>query len=275
MSTACGLTNLATCLPEMFFEFVLSLINSSLQPLLDMVNYLMTEPVVISMFEPMWAVMAYVLSLFYGLFFLFAGFNLMISGYKRETAKEWLANVVLMVIFVQGSYFLYELIIELASLLTSGVMNIIDPDFFLFTIDSYATLGLQLGLMAPYSFMLTLTVLLLALRYLFVVIGVVFMPFAMFFYFIPPLKAYGKLILNVLLVLIFVPFFDAVFLFGASALLNIPLFANFNIILSTVAFFSINLIMLMMILFAILKAAFSIINSDIGRNVKKAVRWFV
>ena len=200
----------------------------------------------------------------------------MISGYdsaKREKAKYWLRNVVLMIIFVQASFLIYSLILELSSLMTAGVINIIDQKFFLMTLDSGLNFGLQLSLLIPYILVLVTTIILLGLRYLFAVVGVVFFPLAMFFYFIPPLQSYGKLITNLLLVVIFVPFFDAVVLFGASALLKIPVFTNFKIVLTIVAFTAVNLLMILLIIFAIIKAATSVLDSDMGRGIKKAVKY--
>ncbi|MDP3699244.1 MAG: hypothetical protein Q8R47_06705 [Nanoarchaeota archaeon] len=272
----CGLTNLATCLPEKFFEFIISLLNTAIQPLLKLVQTLLTEPANVNTFQPLWAVIVYVISMFYGLFFLFAGFNLMISGYdsaKREKAKYWLRNVVLMIIFVQASFLIYSLILELSSLMTAGVINIIDPKFFLMTLDSGLNFGLQLSLLIPYIATLVITIILLGLRYLFAIVGVVFFPIAMFFYFIPPLQSYGKLITNLLLVVIFVPFFDAVMLFGASALLKVPVFTNFKIVLTIVAFTAVNLLMILLTIFAIIKAATSVLDSDMGRGIKKAVKY--
>ncbi len=274
----CGLTNLATCLPEKFFEFIISLLNVTIQPLLKLVQTLLTEPANVNTFQPLWAVIVYVISMFYGLFFLFAGFNLMISGYdsaKREKAKYWLRNVVLMIIFVQASFLIYSLILELSSLMTAGVINIIDPKFFLMTLDNGLNFGLQLSLLIPYIGTLVITIILLGLRYLFAIVGVVFFPLAMFFYFIPPLQSYGKLITNLLLVVIFVPFFDAVMLFGASALLKIPVFTNFKIVLTIVAFTAVNLLMILLIIFAIIKAATSVLDSDMGKGIKKAVKYMV
>lgn len=272
----CGLTNLATCLPEKFFEFITSVLNAAIQPLLKLVQTLLTEPANVNTFQPLWAVIVYIISMFYGLFFLFAGFNLMISGYdsaKREKAKYWLRNVVLMIIFVQASFLIYSLILELSSLMTAGVINIIDPKFFLMTLDNGLNFGLQLSLLIPYIITLIIAIILLGLRYLFAVVGVVFFPLAMFFYFIPPLQSYGKLIINLSLVIIFVPFFDAVMLFGASALLKIPVFTNFKIVLTIVAFTAVNLLMILLTIFAIIKAATSVLDSDMGKGIKKAVKY--
>jgi len=276
--TECGLTNLAICIPQKIAEFFVSILNLAVEPLLHLNHALLTEPVIISIFHPFWAIMVYIISLLYGLFFLFAGFNFMVSGYdaaKREKAKEWLLNIVLMILFVQASYLIYELMIEFGSLLTAGVINLINPDFFLMTADNITNFGLQIVLLTPYVAVLLVTSVFLALRYLLVSMGILFFPIAIFLYFIPPVRAYGKLILNVLIVAILLPFFNALILLGASMLIDIPLFSNFKIVLVTVAYISIELFMILLMLFAALKAVFSVLESDTGKNVAKAAKYLI
>jgi hypothetical protein len=77
----CGLANFGACLPEAFFQYFSSLLNQPLQPLLDWIKGLMVSEVNIQLFAYMWAVVIYILSLFYGLLVMYAGFNFMISGY--------------------------------------------------------------------------------------------------------------------------------------------------------------------------------------------------
>jgi len=276
--SSCGLTNLATCLPQKFFEFISGLVTAPVQPLLTLTQKLLTEPVNINLFLHLWAVIVYIISLFYGLFFLFAGFNLMISGYdsvKRERAKNWLQNIFFMILFVQMSFMIYGIIIEIGSLLTTGIISLIDPKFFLMKTDNIVNFGLQLALLIPQLLVILFTVLLLGLRYVMVSIGVVLFPIALFFYFIPPLKGYGKLILNILLVLIFITFFDAIVLFGVSTLFNAVIFANFKVLLVTIGFAMVNTIMLITLIFTIIKAAFGLLNSDVGRNVKSAAKYLI
>ena len=130
----CSITNLAECIPQKIFEFILNLVNAPLQFFLDLVKSLLTGSVDVHALLPFWTIIVYIISLFYGLFLLFSGFNFMISGYnaeRREKAKMWMKNVILMILFVQSSFFLYSLILELNSLLTAGIINLIDPSFFL------------------------------------------------------------------------------------------------------------------------------------------------
>ena len=274
----CGLLNLATCLPRLFFEFLVSLLNAPIEPLVGFIKALLSEPVYLMAFYPLWAIITYLLSLFYGLFFLFAGFNLMISGHnmvQRENAKEWLRNVVLMVLFVQASFMMYSLIVELSSLLSSGMLGLIDPNFFLISPDNLASLSFQFVTSLPYTGILVVTAIILSFRYLFISLGVVFFPIGLFFYFIPPLRPYGQMILNVLLVSNFVSFFCALVLFGSSLLVQSPLFHSFNIMIAMVAFLAVDVLILFLAIFAVLKAAFSVVDTQFVGNAKRAARYLL
>jgi hypothetical protein len=198
----------------------------------------------------------------------------MISGYsaeKREKAKMWLKEIVLMIFFVQASYYLYAILIEVSASMTTAIVNMIEEEFFLLTIDNLVNMGMQILFVSFYVITLLICIILLALRYLLVAVGVIYFPIALFFNFIPPLKSYGKMLLNVLLIILFLPFFQCLILLAASMLVDIPLFANFKILIMIAAFSMINTIMILLIFFAIVKAAFSIISSDLGRAVTTVV----
>ena len=267
---SCGLTNLATCIPEKFFNFLLSIVNAPLQPFLTLTKSLLSEPVNLDSFLPLWAIVVYVLSFFYGIFIILAGFNFIISGYspeKRERAKAWLRNVILMMVLVQASFFLYSILNEIASSMTAGILNLIDSDFFKLTSDSVESLGLDILLAIPYALTLLLTILFLTVRYILVAAGVVFFPIGLFLYFIPPLEGYGKLVLNVTITLIFLPFaFGLVILVGAK-LVEIPLFGKWKTVVMISTFLLINTLMVFLVVFAIIKAAFGAARTDVGRAV--------
>src|SRR3989344_4141777 len=115
VSADCGITNLAGCIAESFFNFLLSILNAPIQPLLDMVYSLLTQPVNIDLFSGIWSIIIYILSLFYGILLMYVGFKFIISGYsaeKREKAKSDLANIIIMIVLVQASFFLYSLILS-------------------------------------------------------------------------------------------------------------------------------------------------------------------
>ena len=276
--TDCGLTNLSTCIWTKLGEVVLTALNAPLQPLLNWIKSLLTAQITPNLLLPLWTIIVYIISLFYGLFFLFAGFNFMISGYdavKRENAKSWIRNVVLMVIFVQGSYLIYSLVIEISALLSTGVIQLIDPKFFLLTVNSANSLVMQLILLIPYVFVLLLTVIFLVVRYVLVYAGIVFFPFAMFFYFIPHLASYGKIILNVCSILIFSNFFACLVLLTCSILIGLPVFTDMKIVVMLVAFLLVDLLFIFLTVIGALKAVFGVLNSDVGRNVTTAVKFLI
>ena len=235
----CGITNIASCISQKFYEYTLSIINAPLQPFLTLSKSMLTEPVNTTLFFSIWAIIIYIISLFYGLFILWAGFNFIISGYdadKRERAKSWLKNVILMVFFVQASYYIYGLLLELVASMSAGVINMIDPDFFLLTMDNIVNLGLSIALSAVYMLVLLVYVIIMGVRYLLISAGVIFFPIGIFLYFIDPLKNYGKYIINLLIVLMLVPFIHAIILLAASKIIELPLFAALKILVMIIAF---------------------------------------
>lgn len=255
----CGITNLASCVVEKFFEFVVDVLNAPLQPLLWLAEKFLSEPVSLQLFAPIWAIMVYVVSLFYALLLLYAGLRFMVSGHDvamREDAKSWLRNIFLMVIFIQASFFIYSLVVQISALLTAGVLGLVGEEFFVLTADNLGNIGTELVFYLMYLTQLLIAVLLLLLRYVIVALGVVLMPFAIFFYFIPPLSAFGRMILNFLGVVIFMTFFDALIFLVCSQLLSIALFANIKILVMTAAFALANLMMLLMMFFSLIKAVF-------------------
>jgi len=269
-SDECGLLNLASCIPQKIYEFFLGVINAPISPLLDLTKSLLTEPIKLSLFSPLWAIILYVLSLFYGILMLYSGFNFMFSGYdaiKRAKAKEWFMNIFIMIVLIQASYFLYGLVLDLESLLTAGVINMVDPHFFLLTADNIVNIGLQFFFGALYVVTLIFTVLMLCLRYIIVAVGVAFMPIGIFCYFIPPINSYGRLIFNFLGVCIFVTFFDSLIFLICSQIIQIEIFENFKILVMISAFGMANLIMIYLMFFSAVKSAFKTYENGSGTIV--------
>jgi hypothetical protein len=266
MADECGLLNLATCIPQKIYDFFLNVLNAPLDPLLSLIKSLITEPVNLHLYAPVWAIIVYMLSLFYGFLMIYSGFNFILSGHdavKRERAKEWFRNTLIMMVLVQASYFLYSLVLDLNSLMTSGVMSLIDPNFFRLTADNIINIGLQFFFTLTYVLTLLISTIVLTLRYVLVASGVVFFPIGIFLYFIPPLKSYGKAIVNFFGICIFVSFFDSIIFLVCSKLLDIPLFGNTKILVMITAFGIVNLMMLYFMVFSLFKAVINLGNKVI------------
>ena len=272
----CGLLNLASCIPEKLYGFFISVLNAPLKPLLGFIKSLLTEPVNIEVLVPIWAIILYVLSIFYGLLLLYAGMNFMFSGHneiKRAKSKEWFQNVFLMILFTQMSFFLYGMILDVSSLLTAGMMNLVNEEFFLLTADNIVNIGLQFFFALFYVLTLLLTMLILMIRYLTIAIGVVLFPIGIFLYFIPPVQDYGKLILNYLGVCIFIGFFDSVIFLVASQLIQIQLFENMKIMVMIGTFSMANLLMLYLLFFSIIKSALKT-TASVAKPIVSVAKYF-
>jgi hypothetical protein len=257
-TTTCGLSNLASCIPEKMFDFSLNMINSPLQPILNWVKNLLSNPVSIDAFFNVWAIIIYCLSIFYTFLLIYSGIQFMISGHnvlKREMAKEWLKNTIIMIVMVQASFFIYELIIHLGSVLTTTILTWIDPSFFLLTANNLLNVALEFLLTFTYAITLLFTLLLLGIRYLIVAFGVILFPIGIFCYFIPPLRSYGKLIMNILAMNIFVTFITSVIILGCSMLVTIPAFQNIEILVMICCFSIVNILFFILTKHAIKKSA--------------------
>jgi len=254
----CGITNLGSCLAEKLFEFIIYILNLPLKPLLEFTRILLTEPVNILIFAEVWAVIIYILSMFYGFLLLMVGFRFLVSGYsveQREKAKSGLRNIIIMIVLVQASFFLYSLALDLSSSVSVIVFNMIKDEFFLITADNIANLGLELIFLIPYVASVTITLIFLSIRYICVSVGVIFFTIGLFLYFIGSLKSYGELILNYLGVLISLPFLYSLIFLASAKILEIPTFQNFKILVMIGAFSLVNLITIFIILFVIIKPA--------------------
>ena len=63
-ATDCGLSNLASCIPNAIFDFFMGLLNAPLQPLLGLVKTLLETVPSIDIFSGIWALVVYILSIF-------------------------------------------------------------------------------------------------------------------------------------------------------------------------------------------------------------------
>ncbi len=254
----CGLSNLATCIPQKIFDFILNLFNAPLEPLLNLVKNLLQASPSIELFHGVWVIIIYCLSLFYAILFVYSGFQFLVSGHdvlRREMAKEWFKNTVIMIVFIQASYYLYGLIVEIGSRMTSSVLSMIDPHFFMLTADNLLNAGLELLFVLLYVIILLITAILLIMRYLIVATGVLFVPLGIFCYYIPPLRSYGQLILNILGMFIFITFIDAILILACSMLITIPLFQNIKILVMITCFMIIDWLFVILLVHIVHKAA--------------------
>ena len=266
----CSITNLGACLPESFFSYIVSLLNGPVSPLLDLVKKLLVEPVNVEVFYGFWQLVMYLLSFFYIFLFIYCGYMFITSGYdsaKRASAKSWLQRVVLMILFITASFFLYRLALDVTASISTSMYGLIDPNFFKVVADDLPSLGLQLLFVGAYVVMLAISVLLLAVRYLVVCLGVVLFPIGIFLYFFPPTEEYGKFILHILAALLLLPFFQCLVLVGCAQLMTDQSFTNMNILVATTAFTLMNLLTIIVFYLVLNKTSKTVANVDITKMV--------
>lgn len=270
MCSILDITDIPGCVLDTIIEFVQSAINAPLVPFLQTIKMLLTQPANIYPFTALWALIIYLISIFYGLFIMAAGLNFIISAYspeRRYRAKEWLQNVILMIISVQASFLIYSLISQLASGLAGAIVGLIDPNFFYITLDNSSNVGFNIALGAVYFLTLLVTIVTFSVNYFLISIGIVFFPFGVFFYFIPPLRDIGKFIISKLVFVLFLPFFASILLLGVSQLMNVSGLSEIKILFMISAFAGANGMMLILAILAILRSVMGVMRSDIARGL--------
>jgi len=189
---------------------------------------------------------------------IYSGIGFITSGsdiVRRYEAKQAIKNMIISIILVSSSFYLYNLLIDMNSSLTSWVFTQVDPNFFTVTSNNFGNAILQIIMIIPYVLVLLLTVISLAARWLSVSFGIMFIPIGIFMYFVPFLRSYGKLIVNMSLLMIFFPFIASLILLGSSLLANAPIMQNFSIVFYIVAFLMIDGLFFSLIKFVLSKSA--------------------
>lgn len=260
---ACSISTLGECVAKALFKFIIDLLNLASKPFLDLIKKFLSEPVNITIFASTWSVIVYILSMFYGLLFIWVGFKFIISGEspeQREKAKSDLKNIIIMMILVQGSFHLYSLIIAVSSALTKTILNMVGNDFFKITLESIYNIGFDLFFGSIYILHLIVVLIILILRYIAVSAGVLLFAMGIFFYFISALNQYGRLIINGLGVLIFLPVFYALIFLVGSKLTTLGGFSGFKTLIMVGSLDMIILFTLLLLLFVVVKSATQIKN---------------
>ncbi|HJX50958.1 MAG TPA: hypothetical protein VJ438_05855 [Candidatus Nanoarchaeia archaeon] len=255
------MTNLGACIVETLFEFILDAINLACTPFLNLVHKFLSEPVNISVFASIWGIIVYILSMFYGLLLVWIGLKFIVSAEspeKRTEAKGDLKSIIIMMILVQGSYHLYDLIIAISSALTKTILNLVGNNFFQLTLSHYYNFGFDLVFGILYLIHLIVVLVLLLLRYISVSSGVIFFAIGIFFYFFSPLNQYGRLIINGLCTLIFLPFFYSIMFLIGSKISELSAFRDFKTMIMVGTLDMIIISTALLLLFVIVKAALKV-----------------
>jgi hypothetical protein len=196
-----------------------------------------------------------IISSLYLLVFLVIGFMFLfysINTEKRAKAKEWLTNAFIMIIGVNVSFYLYRLILELATAIAQFMWVTGFENFFDASSSGLNTVFLVFNLGA-----VALAAITLFARYLFLLGGVLLFPIGIFLYFIPPLQNWGKMIFNLIGVFLFMQFVDVLVFIAAEQIAVQLAGEGIAPLVIPFAFLMIAVINILMIVYAVLKSAFS------------------
>ena len=224
--------------------------------LLSLTGFLLaTNPDPESMFD-WWQSIVLIISSFYLLIFLLVGFMFMyhsINPEKRAVAKEWFKNTFLMIIGVNVSFWLYQLILELSTAITQFLWITGFENFF----EESILAGAGTIHLTFYLFAIGLTLLTLFIRYLFLLLSVMIFPIGIFLYFIPPLKNWGQMIFNLIGIVLAMQFIDVIIFVTANQVMFNLAGQEGATLVPALSFFLIGLMNIALFFYAITKSVFS------------------
>jgi hypothetical protein len=274
----CSILDLPSCIADEASTLMSNLVNEPIRPLIDLLQHLLSTPPAIETFGSLWSLSVYLVSTFYSLFVIFAGLLFIISAPKPEArirAKEWLENIILMIIAVQSSYLIYSFAIQIIAGISSGMLQLVPPNIFLITIGNSQALGYDLLAMGSYGLLLLLTNLVLGASYLVSSAGVALLPIGLFLYFIPPTKGLGRGIISALAAIAAIPALTSFCLLAASELIERSGLQGFKIFILTSALATANIGILLLGILAASWAILGLLKTDIGKSILLLKGFFI
>jgi len=252
-----SLLDIPTSIMNIFFGTIKNALLSFNNTLMNLTKELLSaNPDPAPLFS-WWQTIITIISAFYLLIFLIIGFQFLLSGNnatKREQAKEWLKNVVIMIIAVNISFYLYQLALELSTAITQYLWEAGFEQFFQNTL--YSATGIIFIFFSIIAIGLALIT--LFIRYLFLLAGVILFPIAIFLYLTPKLDAWGKMIFNFLGVMLVIQLLDIIILIATQQVM-IQLAGNIGTaLILPLGFTVIALTNTLAIIYAIIKSALTI-----------------
>lgn len=227
---------------------------SFVNPLFETMKTLMLYNIDPFSFQSYWVAIVSVVSAFYLLLFLVVGLRFLLGSYDavhRKKAKEWFKGAIIIVVGVNASLVLYSLLLLVGSAIAQTLW-VPGLEEMLSAASLDALNLVWLGLL---SFIVFLAMVTLVLRQIFLIVAVMLVPIAIFLYFIPPTKAYGSAIVNLVFAFVFMQVLDVIILLGVSLFVNeFAMLPSIDLISLTAGFLFIFLANIGLMYFAIQKA---------------------
>lgn len=215
-----GVASLPNDLLSLFVGQLKLEMKEFITPLMALAKMLITANPDISAMQPLWQDIVNIISLFYLMLFLIAGLMLLFGSFdseKRASAKIWFRNSIIIIIAVNASYMFYTLLLDLGSAVSLYLWSAeLDP---LLTADAIG-IGAGISMLITFTVVAILAFITLFIRYLFLFMATALVPIAVFLYFIPPLRAWGSIILNLIGAAVFMQVLDVIILTGCALIIG-------------------------------------------------------
>ncbi|MEK6974345.1 MAG: hypothetical protein AABW41_03880 [Nanoarchaeota archaeon] len=237
-------------------NFIFDFVNIPLNETIKNIIFFASMKIDISALKDLWLFIVMTLNSFYVLILSFHGIKLITNNdaISRSKSKNSLRNLIIIIIFVNSSYLIYESLLGFSHSVNSIFSNYISNDisYFEFRIDSLGNLFSYFFLLiASYSSLLAI-----GTRNFILMLGIVFFPLAGILYSFQNLKPYGAAIIEFLVILMFFPSVYSIIMISASKLASS--FGNNQVLLFSIAYSTIFLMSILTLFFVFNK---SLINA--------------
>jgi len=216
------LQNLPTCLVESFFSFVSNGLIVAIKAFVAAAFTLLLSVPDLNWFCGAYnQVMALIESLYtllimgLGLFYIIRSSD--VEG--RLTAKRWLKSLFLMIIALTFSFYIFKAMLDINQSIASTLLNQATTDFF----SVHASLSdfvFAIVILLGFVSAAVLTFATLLGRYLLIPFLLLLFPWAIFFYFVPVSEGFGRFLLKLIALILFMTSLDALIILGFYSLFN-------------------------------------------------------
>jgi hypothetical protein len=231
-STACphtgglleSISNLPACISEAFFSTLTSGFIVTIERFLNhSFDFMLAIPDVHWFCGPYNAIMAILETLYtlavmgVGLFYIIRSTD--VEG--RMKAKRWLTNIFFMVVALAFSFYAFEILLDLNQQIATSLLSEAELNFFSVNA-SFSSIIFAFIILLAIVFSSFLTFMTLLLRYVLIPFLLLGFPFAIFLYFTPATQSWGRMMLKITGIIIFMTSIDALVILGLSALFHSP-----------------------------------------------------
>ncbi|HLC79818.1 MAG TPA: hypothetical protein VJG83_05370 [archaeon] len=246
---------------ELFKDSAKNATKVFIKEMLSFTLFLISTNPDVDLMHNLWQSITIVISSFYLIIFILIGAKFLLSGHSiegREQAKDWLKKAFMMVIGVNASFLFYKLILETSTAITqfiwiTGFENFFDESIFSGT--GFIILAISAGSIG-------LALITLFLRYVFLMLAVLLFPIGIFLYYSPNLQNWGKIIFNLIGMALFMQFIDVIIFIASNQIMQNLAGQAGQAFVPALSFTLIAIVNILMVVYAILKSAFSIADQS-------------